>query len=115
MGGLPGEALFSGLEQSDHGKRKPATVKGETTMSLKITAAAALAGGAMLLAGAPARAQGYEYPYCTSGGWATDNICQFRTFEECMTFVQGVGGSCTRNPRVAQYPQAIQGSMRQRR
>jgi hypothetical protein len=89
-------------------------------MQLKILAASALAGGAMLLAGAPAKAQGYEYPYCTSGGWATDGMCRFRTFEECLTFVQGVGGSCARNPRVSQYPatqypQAIQGSMRQRR
>jgi hypothetical protein len=84
-------------------------------MRLKIAAAAALACGAMLLAGAPARAQGYEYPYCTSGGWATDGMCRFRTFEECQTFVQGVGGSCTQNPRAVQYPQAIQGSTRQRR
>lgn len=78
-----------------------------------LTFAAALAGSALLAAstGTPARAQGFEhqgfeYPYCTSGGWATDNICRFYTFEQCMTFVQGVGGSCTRNPRVAQYPYA---------
>lgn len=88
-------------------------------MNLKIIAASALAGGAMLMAAVPASAQGYEYPFCTSGGWATDNICRFNSFEECLTFVQGVGGSCTRNPRATapamQYPQAIPGPMRQRR
>ena len=47
---------------------------------------------------------GLRIPYCTSGGWATDGMCRFRTFEECLTFVQGVGGSCARNPRVSQYP-----------
>jgi Protein of unknown function (DUF3551) len=84
-------------------------------MQLKIVAASALAGGAMLLAGAPASAQGYEYPYCTSGGWATDGMCRFRTFEECLTFVQGVGGSCTRNPRAMQAPQIHPGAIRPRR
>ena len=64
---------------------------------------------------APARAQGFEYPYCTSGGWATDNICRFVTFEQCMTFVQGVGGSCVPNPRAAQYPRIPRGSVRPRR
>ncbi|MDQ8730772.1 DUF3551 domain-containing protein [Bradyrhizobium sp. LHD-71] len=72
-----------------------------------LTFAAVLAGSAWIAAPTttPANAQGFEYPYCTSGGWATDNICRFYTFEQCLTFVQGVGGSCTRNPRVAaQYP-----------
>ncbi len=45
-------------------------------------------------------------PYCTIGGWSTDNTCRFYTFEQCMTFVQGVGGSCVPNPRATQYPQA---------
>ena len=84
-------------------------------MNRKILAAVALAAGAVLLADARANAQGYEYPYCTSGGWATDGMCQFRTFEECQTFVQGVGGSCVRNPRAAQYPQAVQGPTRRLR
>jgi hypothetical protein len=95
--------------------RKQAAGNGETTMNRKIIAAVALAGGTMLLADASANAQGYEYPYCTSGGWATDGICRFRTFEECMTFVQGVGGSCTANPRAVQYPQIPPGAMRPRR
>jgi hypothetical protein len=84
-------------------------------MNRKILAAVALAGGAILLADARANAQGYEYPYCTSGGWATDGMCQFRSFEECQTFVQGVGGSCTRNPRAMQSPQIPPGAMRPRR
>ena len=84
-------------------------------MNRKILAAVALAGGAMLLADARANAQGYEYPFCTSGGWATDGMCQFRTFEECQTFVQGVGGSCTKNPRAMQSPQIPPGAMRPRR
>lgn len=85
-------------------------------MRKTILAAFALAGGAMLLATVPAKAQGYEYPYCTSGGWATDGMCQFRTFEECLTFVQGVGGSCTKNPRATVYPQQVPpGAMRPRR
>lgn len=70
----------------------------------KTILAAALAAAAMLPAASPAKAQGYEFPYCTSGGWATDGICRFRTFQECLTFIQGVGGSCTRNPRAMQYP-----------
>lgn len=85
-------------------------------------AASVLAAAALLASPAttPAKAQGFEYPYCTSGGWSTDNICRFYTFEQCMTFVQGVGGSCTRNPRVTQYPHtpyppAAQGAMRPRR
>jgi hypothetical protein len=79
--------------------------------------AAALAAGTILAgaAGTPAKAQGFEYPYCTSGGWSTDNSCQFYTLEQCMTFVQGVGGSCVPNPRAAQYPQAAPGAMRPRR
>jgi len=84
-------------------------------MNLRIITAAALAGAAALLAGAPANAQSYEFPYCTSGGWATDGMCQFRTFEDCMTFVQGVGGSCTQNPRAMQIPQVPPGAVRQRR
>ena len=78
-------------------------------------ATAALAAGTILAVagGAPAKAQGFEYPYCTSGGWSTDNSCQFYTFEQCMAFVQGVGGSCVPNPRAA--PQASPGSMRPRR
>lgn len=63
----------------------------------------------------PAKAQGFEYPYCTSGGWATDNICRFHTFEQCMTFVQGVGGSCVANPRAVRYPRAVPGSSPPRR
>ena len=84
-------------------------------MNRKILAAVALAGGAVLFADVHANAQGYEYPYCTSGGWATDGMCQFRTFEECQTFVQGVGGSCTKNPRAMQSPQIPPGAMRPRR
>lgn len=91
-------------------------------MRARHLAASMLAAGAILAgaAGTPAKAQGFEYPYCTSGGWSTDNICRFYTFEQCMTFVQGVGGSCVRNPRAMQYPapqypQAAQGPSRPRR
>lgn len=81
-----------------------------------LTAVTLLAGPAMV----PAKAQGFDYPYCTEGGWATDNICRFYTFEQCLTFVQGVGGSCKRNPRATaypapHYPQAPYGAVRPRR
>ncbi len=71
-------------------------------------AAAALAAGTILAgsAGKPVEAQGFEYPYCTTGGWSTDNTCRFYTFEQCMIFVQGVGGSCVPNPRATPYPRA---------
>jgi hypothetical protein len=80
-------------------------------------AAAALAAAAILAnpAVAPAQAQGIDYPYCTVGGWATDGNCSFYTLEQCMAFVQGVGGSCVRNPRAMQPPQNPQGVPRQRR
>jgi hypothetical protein len=89
----------------------------ETTMRVQIFAAAALAAGALLAnpAATPARAQGFEYAYCTSGGWSTDNTCRFHTFEQCLTFVQGVGGSCVPNPRAAQSQPSPRGMMRPRR
>jgi hypothetical protein len=112
--GVRPETLYSRAVGGQLSRKKTA-VHGDQLMNWKILTASALAGGAMLLAGAPAKAQGYEYPYCTSGGWATDGICRFRTFEECMTFVQGVGGSCTRNPRAMQNLQVPPGAMRPRR
>jgi hypothetical protein len=86
-------------------------------MRVQILAAVALAAGAILAspAATPARAQGFEYAYCTSGGWATDGSCRFHTFAQCMAFVQGVGGGCVPNPRAAQPQQNPQGMMRPRR
>jgi hypothetical protein len=90
-------------------------------MRALIFATSALAAGVVLAnPPIPAKAQGFDYPYCTSGGWATDNICRFYTLEQCMAFVQGVGGSCVQNPRAAQYPatrypRAVQEQMRPRR
>ena len=79
------------------------------TFAVPLLAAAALV---PVSGRAPASAQGFEYPYCTSGGWSTDNTCRFYSFEQCMTFVQGVGGSCVPNPRAVQN---LQGAPRPRR
>lgn len=78
-----------------------------TAFAVPVLAAAALLS---VSGGAPASAQGFEYPYCTSGGWSTDNTCRFYTLEQCMTFVQGVGGFCVPNPRAN-----LQGAPRPRR
>jgi Protein of unknown function (DUF3551) len=83
---------------------EPATT--ETTMQLKILAASALAGGAMLLAGSPAKAQGYEYPYCASGAWGGGGGCSYSTLDQCRASISGVGGSCVTNPRYAPNPNA---------
>ena len=52
---------------------------------------------AMLVTGCsnPAR---YGAPWCTNFADGGVNECSYRSYEQCMGTVSGVGGICTRNP-----------------
>lgn len=71
-------------------------------MRALVLTASVLAAGAILVAstGPPAKAD-TEFPYCTSGGPVTENMCDFYTLQQCREFVAGVGGTCVVNPRFA--------------
>lgn len=84
-------------------------------MRMKTLAMAALAAGTVLASATATPAQAVEFPYCTVGGWSTDHTCNFYTLEQCQAFIQGLGGSCTPNPRATLSPQLPQGAKRPRR
>jgi Protein of unknown function (DUF3551) len=58
-----------------------------------------LVAGFASLAG-PAQAQSaYDYPWC--GLYADKSgatVCYYASFEQCRTTLQGIGGTCIRNP-----------------
>jgi len=70
-------------------------------MSKMITfsAIAAALAGAALFAAQPASARDYEY--CRQDYSGGTRICSFDTAEQCIATVAGRGGSCFRNPFVA--------------
>jgi len=52
------------------------------------------------LAGGSTRAQEPIYPWCASYNTETGNhgTCGFYTYEQCMSYVSGLQGTCSRNP-----------------
>jgi len=58
---------------------------------------------AIVVTWAAASAQGpRDYPFCASGGKASEGtMCDYATLEQCRAFVNGTGGYCVSNPRVA--------------
>ena len=62
-------------------------------------AVATLAGSAFLITAEPAAAKDYEFcRYDHSSGM---NSCGFDTMEQCVAMMSGRGGSCNRNPLLA--------------
>jgi hypothetical protein len=68
----------------------------ETLMRLiPLAAAAVLAGFAASVT--PAAAAAPVYPWCSRNA-ATGGDCSFETFQQCLDYLNGVGGGCTDNP-----------------
>lgn len=67
---------------------------------LATIASAALAGAAFLSAAAPAAAKDYEF--CQQDYSSTMRSCGFETMEQCVAMISGRGGSCMRNPFLAE-------------
>jgi hypothetical protein len=42
-------------------------------------------------------AQGYSYPWCAVFDWSTRN-CGFVSYQQCLSYIYGVGGYCSENP-----------------
>jgi Protein of unknown function (DUF3551) len=63
------------------------------------SALATLAGSAFLITAEPAAARDYEYCRQDSSGM---NSCSFDTMEQCVAMMSGRGGSCSRNPFLAE-------------
>jgi hypothetical protein len=62
-------------------------------------AVATMAGSALLITAEPAAAKDYEFcRYDHSSGM---NSCGFDTMEQCVAMMSGRGGSCSRNPLLA--------------
>jgi hypothetical protein len=74
---------------------------------------------ALLAAGTAAQAQSaYDYPWCAmyggrDGPGATS--CYYRTWEECMATLSGIGGSCIQSPFYGQGPRKDPPPKRKRR
>jgi hypothetical protein len=62
-------------------------------------AVATLAGSAFLITAEPAAAR--EYEFCRYDYLSGMNSCGFDTMEQCVAMISGRGGSCTRNPVLA--------------
>jgi Protein of unknown function (DUF3551) len=46
-----------------------------------------------------------DYPFCASGGKASEGMmCDYATIEQCRASVNGAGGYCVSNPRMAPPP-----------
>jgi len=65
------------------------------TKTLLVPALVALG---LLAEGGVASAQTYyDYPWCAAYSPSTKN-CGFKTFEQCLATISGVGGICEQNP-----------------
>lgn len=67
---------------------------------LATIAGAALTGAAFLSAAAPAAAKDYEF--CQQDHSSEMRSCGFETMEQCVAMISGRGGSCMRNPILAE-------------
>lgn len=67
---------------------------------LATIAAAALVGAAFLSDVGPAAAKDYEL--CQQDYSTNMRSCDFETMEQCVAMISGRGGSCTRNPLLAE-------------
>jgi hypothetical protein len=65
-------------------------------MRLALTALAVVATAVLVQ---PAKAD--PYPWCAVTGGRDDSreSCYYKTFEACLTTIQGLGGFCNHNPR----------------
>ena len=61
---------------------------------ISLAAATALAGFAASVTSAAAAP---SYPWCSRNA-ATAGDCSFQTFQQCLDYLNGVGGGCTDNP-----------------
>ena len=68
--------------------------------ALGIFAVAALVGAAFLVTPEPAAAKDYEY--CRWDYGSGMRACGFDTVEQCLALISGRGGSCVRNPVMAE-------------
>ena len=82
-------------------------------MRLAITSGALLL--ALLAAPTPSQAQTpYSYPWCSRYDWSTWN-CGFRTLQQCLANIYGIGGRCEPNPHYRGYYEPRRKSRRPRR
>ncbi len=68
--------------------------------ALSTISVAALAGTAFLGAAEPAAAK--EYEFCRHDYSSGMRSCGFDTMEQCVAMISGRGGSCIRNPLLAE-------------
>jgi Protein of unknown function (DUF3551) len=68
------------------------------TMGFGAIAAAALAAATFWYTAEPASAKNYEYCRVDSSGTRS---CGFDTIEQCLAMISGNGGTCTRDPFLA--------------
>jgi hypothetical protein len=68
-------------------------------MIFAFSALATLAGSAFLITAEPAAARDYTYCRQDSSGM---NSCSFDTIEQCVAEMSGRGGTCSRNPFLAE-------------
>lgn len=50
-----------------------------------------------------ALAQGYTHPWCAVFDWSTRN-CGFVSYQQCLSYIFGVGGYCQENPNYRGSP-----------
>lgn len=67
---------------------------------LATIATAALVGAALLSDAGPAAAKDYEF--CQQDYSSAMRSCGFETMEQCVAMISGRGGSCMRNPLLAE-------------
>jgi hypothetical protein len=67
-----------------------------TTMRLVLTALAIVITGVLVQ---PANADPYPWCAITGGRGDSRESCYFKTFQACLTTIQGLGGFCNPNPR----------------
>lgn len=70
------------------------------TAVLATLIAAALAGAALSCGAAPVAAR--EYEFCRQDYSSDMRLCGYETVTQCVAMISGRGGSCIRNPLVAE-------------